>query len=226
MTANLFTHLGFPVVATSSRAIAAALGYDDHQGAPPAEMLAAAARVARSVTVPVTADLEGGYGLGAAELVDILIERGIVGLNLEDTDYATGSGLVPASEHASYLHAIKQAAQQRGVDLVLNARVDVYLQVQADPSEQLIEIEQRAKRYVDAGADCVFPIGIRSEAAIERLVDSVGMPINVMAYPKAPTPRRLAELGVARISLAGGLTTVACDALTEATKDLLTLVDT
>jgi len=97
--------------------------------------------------------------------------------------------------------------------------------VQADPSEQLTEIEQRAKRYVDAGADCVFPIGIRSEAAIERLVKSVGSPINVLAYAKATSPQRLAELGVARISTAGGLATVACDALTEATRSLLILVD-
>jgi 2-methylisocitrate lyase-like PEP mutase family enzyme len=212
-SARLFVELGFPVVATSSRAVAASLGYPDHQGAPPEEMLAANARIARAVAVPVTADVEAGYGMAATELVERLLESGIAGLNLEDFDYGAGSGLVDIERQADYLAEVKEAGRGAGVDLVLNARIDVFLHGGGDLGAQAAETERRARRYAEAGADCVFPLGLRSEQAIERLVKNAGAPVNILSYPGAPPLARLRDLGVARISFAGGLAEIALQAL-------------
>src|ERR1041385_1311854 len=125
-TARAVVAAGFPVVATSSGAVAAALGYEDHEGAPAEEMLAAAARIARGVDVPVTVDAEAGYGMEPAALVAALRDAGAAGCNLEDTDHATETRRDPGG-HAEWLRAVRQAAEAEGYPLVLNARVDVFL---------------------------------------------------------------------------------------------------
>ena len=154
-TARLVAEAGFPVVATSSAAVAESLGYADHQEAPAAEMFAAAARVVRAVDVPVTVDAEAGYGLPAAEFAARLARTGAVGCNLEDTDHAAG-GLAPAGRQAEYLAAVRAASP----DLVINARVDVF--VGADDEHAVLgEAVERARAYVAAGADCVYPILLR-----------------------------------------------------------------
>jgi len=193
---------GFPVVATSSGAVAAALGYEDHQGAPPGEMLAAAARISRSVTVPVTVDAEAGYGMSPSELVEALLRAEAAGCNLEDTDHAAGA-LVEPSRHAEWLAAVRQAAAERDYGLVINARVDVFLaDGGARPQSELLEESvARAGAYLAAGADCVFPILLHDESTIGAFVQAVEGPVNVLAMPGAPPVARLAELGVARVSL-------------------------
>src|SRR5499427_9538148 len=125
-TARAVVAAGYPVVATTSGGVAAALGYEDHEGAPGDEMLAAAARIARSVEVPVTVDAEAGYGMEPAELVAALREAGAAGCNLEDTEHATGS-LRDLGRHAEWLAAIRRAASEDGYRLVINARVDVFV---------------------------------------------------------------------------------------------------
>src|SRR5215468_1678035 len=125
-TARAVVAAGFPVVATSSGGVAATLGYEDHEGAPPGEMLAAAGRIARGVDVPVTIDAEAGYGMQPAELVAELRAVGAAGCNLEDSDYAAGS-LRDPGRHAEWLAAVRQAASADGYRLVINARVDVFL---------------------------------------------------------------------------------------------------
>src|SRR5215216_444213 len=125
-TARAVVAAGFPVVATSSGGVAATLGYEDHEGAPGDEMLAAAARIARSVEVPVTIDAEAGYGMEPAELVAALRSAGAAGCNLEDTDHTAGS-LRDPDRHAQWLRAVRQAAADDGYRLVINARVDVFL---------------------------------------------------------------------------------------------------
>ena len=129
---------GFPVVATTSGGVAAALGYEDHEGAPADEMLAAAARIARGVDVPVTVDAEAGYGMEPADLVAELRSMGAAGCNLEDSDYAAGS-LRDPDRHAEWLRAVRQAASEDGYPLVINARIDVFLGpflAGADPGTQ------------------------------------------------------------------------------------------
>jgi 2-methylisocitrate lyase-like PEP mutase family enzyme len=200
-SAHAVVAAGFPVVATSSAAVASSLGYPDHQGAPAAVMLAAAGRIARSVEVPVTVDAEAGYGMAPAELVDSLLAAGAAGCNLEDTDHVAG-GLAEVTRQATWLRAVRDAADARGYGLVINARVDVFHAGRSAPPtrEVLDDGIARGRAYLAAGADCVFPIVLWDEDAIAELTSAVGGPVNVMALPQAPPVARLAELGVARVS--------------------------
>src|SRR5512133_2213746 len=125
-TARAVAAAGFPVVATTSGGVAGALGYEDHEGAPGDEMLAAAARIARGVDVPVTVDAEAGYGMEPAELVAALRSAGAAGCNLEDTDHAAGR-LRDPDRQAEWLRAVRREASENGYGLVINARVDVFL---------------------------------------------------------------------------------------------------
>lgn len=207
--AKLVVAAGFPAVATSSAAVAESLGYADHQQAPAGEMLAAAARVAASVPVPVTVDAEAGYGLPAAELVDRLLAAGVVGCNLEDTDHAAG-GLVEPDTQAAWLAEVRAAAEQAGVPLVINARVDLFLGAGGDAAreaEVLDEAVRRARAYFAAGADCVYPILITGEETIRRFLAGVdNRPVNVLCQLGGRlAPATAARLGVARVSLATGL---------------------
>lgn len=197
-TARLVVEAGFPVVATTSAAVAESLGYADHEGAPAGEMFAVVDRIVRAVDVPVTVDAEAGYGLPAAEFAARLAETGAVGCNLEDTDHVSG-GLSPVSRQAEYLAAVRAAAP----DLVINARVDVFLG--ADDQEAVLDdAVSRARAYVAAGADCVYPILVRSAMLLKSFVDAVGAPVNAALLP-GMTVAELASAGVARISLGPGL---------------------
>jgi 2-methylisocitrate lyase-like PEP mutase family enzyme len=192
---------GFPVVATSSGAVAATLGYEDHQGAPAEEMLAAAARIARSVDVPVTVDAEAGYGMAPGDLVGALQNADAAGCNLEDTDHTTGY-LIETGVQADRLAAVRNAAAERDYGLVINARIDVFLADRgARPQQELLdEAVTRARSYRAAGADCVFPIFLSDPDTIAAFVEAVQAPVNILELPEAPPPTRLAELGIARIS--------------------------
>jgi 2-methylisocitrate lyase-like PEP mutase family enzyme len=206
-TARAVVTAGFPVVATTSGGVAATLGYDDHEGAPAGEMLAAAARIARSVDVPVTIDAEAGYGMEPAELVVALRSMGAAGCNLEDTDHATGS-LRDPDRHAEWLSAVRQAATKDGYGLVINARVDVFLGgflAGAGPGtqEELVpDALRRANAYLETGADCVFPIALWETGALRRFMSDVRGPVNVIRLPQMPPLAELAALGVARVSWA------------------------
>lgn len=202
-TAKAVEAAGFPAVATTSSGVAEALGYEDHQHTPPEEMLAAVGRIASAVDVPVTADLEGGYGLDPAELVRGMLEAGAVGLNFEDSEYAAGGGpLVDSEVQAERIAELRRAAADQGVEIVINARTDAYVRGLESPLEESV---RRGNLYREAGADCVFPILVKGEAEIERLVQELEAPLNVLLMPGAPAIPRLAELGVARISVGGGL---------------------
>jgi 2-methylisocitrate lyase-like PEP mutase family enzyme len=204
-TARAVVAAGFPVVATTSGGVAATLGYEDHEGAPGDEMLAAAGRIARGVEVPVTVDAEAGYGMEPSELVAELRSMGAAGCNLEDSDYAAG-GLRDPDRHAEWLRAVRQAASEDGYRLVINARIDVFLGgflAGAGPGtqEELVpEAVRRANAYLEAGVDCVFPITLWEADALRRFTSEVGGPVNVVRLPQAPSLAELAELGVARVS--------------------------
>jgi 2-methylisocitrate lyase-like PEP mutase family enzyme len=204
-TARAVVAAGFPVVATTSGGVAATLGYEDHEGAPADEMLAAAARIARGVQVPVTVDAEAGYGLEPAELVAALRSAGAAGFNLEDTEYPTGS-LRDPDRHAEWLRAVRQAASDDGYRPVINARIDIFLWrfLAGDgpgTQEELVpEALRRANAYLEAGVDCVFPIALWETDALRRFMSEVGGPVNVVRLPQAPPLAELAALGVARVS--------------------------
>ncbi|MEQ4718343.1 isocitrate lyase/phosphoenolpyruvate mutase family protein [Nonomuraea sp. B19D2] len=194
-SARAVQEAGFPAVATGSAAVAQVLGYEDGEGTPVGEMMAAIARIVRVVDVPVTADIERGYGLKPAELVERLAATGAVGCNIEDS---TAGALVDPGEQADFLAELRAAA---GQGLVVNARVDTYL-LGRTAREEAVE---RGRRYLAAGADCVYPIGLGDEDEIKALVSELGGPVNILFRPGLPAFERLAELGVARISFGGGL---------------------
>jgi 2-methylisocitrate lyase-like PEP mutase family enzyme len=168
-------------------------------------MLAAAARIARGVDVPVTVDAEAGYGMEPAELVAALRSAGAAGCNLEDSDYAAGS-LRDPDRHAAWLRAVREAASEDGYPLVINARIDVFLHpflAGAGPGtqEELVpDAVRRANAYLEAGVDCVFPITLWETDALRRFTSEVRGPVNVVRLPQAPSLAELAELGVARVS--------------------------
>jgi 2-methylisocitrate lyase-like PEP mutase family enzyme len=193
---------GFPAVATASAAVAPTLGYDDDEGTPPDEMFAAVARIAGAVGVPVTADIERGYRLPAAEIAARLAAAGAVGCNLEDSDPQTGE-LVSVEKQVEFLAGVRSAAS----DLVINARVDVFLHGSGSREERIAEAVRRGRAYVEAGADCVYPI-VADElglAEVRTFVDGIGAPVNVAFLPGGPSLAELAEAGVARISFGPGL---------------------
>jgi 2-methylisocitrate lyase-like PEP mutase family enzyme len=198
---------GFPVVATTSMGVAASLGYEDHERAPSEEMLATAGRIAGAVEVPVTVDAEAGYGMEPADLVAALKKMGAAGCNLEDTNHAAGELRDPV-EHAAWLRAVREVASDQSYGLVINARIDVFVAALASGSdgsqEELVsEALRRAHAYTEAGADCVFPIGLWERDALAAFVSQAAGPVNVLRIPPAPPQAELAELGLARVSYGG-----------------------
>jgi 2-methylisocitrate lyase-like PEP mutase family enzyme len=204
-TAKAVVAAGFPVVATTSGGVAESLGYQDHEGAPGDEMLAAAARIIRGVDVPVTVDAEAGYRMQPAELVAALRSAGAAGCNLEDTDYTAGS-LRDPDRHAEWLRAVREAASADDYPLVINARIDVFLGpflagAGAGTQEELVpDALRRAQAYLEAGVDCVYPITLWEEDALRSFMSGVRGPVNVVRLPQAPALAELAALGVARVS--------------------------
>ncbi|MGR4854256.1 isocitrate lyase/PEP mutase family protein [Streptomyces sp. LARHCF252] len=203
-SARVFAEAGFPALATPSAGVAASLGYEDGQ-VPPDEMFAAVARIVRAVDVPVSADVEGGYGLAPKELVERLLETGAVGCNLEDSEDGV---LKDPRAHADRLAEVRAAA---GGQLFVNARVDTFSCGVTDP-ERAIE---RAALYVAAGADCVYPIGAPPEV-LPLLRARIQGPINVGALTdEGPSPAELGARGATRITFGPGLQRRATRALRE-----------
>lgn len=198
-SAKVVVEAGFPAVATASAAITAMLGFPDGEGAPWVEMFAAAGRVAREVSVPVTVDAEAGYQLAPRDLVDQLLGIGAVGCNLEDSDHRSG-GLVEVGAQADYLAAVRAAAGDAGVPIVINARVDVWLPTSGiAPADRLGEAVRRGRRYREAGADCIYPIGVGRKVDVETLVAELPGPINGNTSDELDLAT-LKEIGVARVS--------------------------
>lgn len=201
-SARIFAKAGFAAIATTSGGVAQAVGYQDHEDAPAEEMIAAAARITRSVDIPVTVDFEAGYGLPAEEVAQRLVAIGAAGMNIEDTDHHSDAPLVEAEAHARRLADIKTAARAAGADLVLNARVDPFIQRVGTREEQLAEAIRRGKLYIEAGADSIYPIVVFDEEILSALVESLG-PINAMMIRgRSPSLARLKEIGVRRVTYA------------------------
>ncbi|MFH8347937.1 isocitrate lyase/phosphoenolpyruvate mutase family protein [Streptomyces sp. NPDC018045] len=209
-SARIFADAGFPALATPSAGVAASLGHADGS-TPPDEMFAAVARIVRAVDVPVTADLEAGYGLPARELVERIAATGAVGCNIEDGDSGTGA-LTDVERQADRLAEIRAVA---GDDLVVNARTDVFLRGAGggtDRAAQVAEAVRRGLRYAAAGADCVYPI-LAPPEVLRELADRIGLPVNALAVPGGPSPRELGAAGASRVTFGGGLHRQAMDSV-------------
>ena len=206
-SARIFEDAGFPAIATTSAGIAFSLGYPDGQRIPRDEMFARIARIAHAVKVPVTADIEAGYGStpeDAASATRELIHTGAIGMNLEDTSGDPAHPLLDVALAVEKIRAARAAATELGVPVVVNARTDVYLLGSGDLEAQYSEASQRLIAYRDAGADCVFAPGLKDAETIGRLVKDVRCPLNILVGPGMPAIPDLEKLGVARVSLGSG----------------------
>jgi 2-methylisocitrate lyase-like PEP mutase family enzyme len=221
LSARVFEDCGFAAIATTSAGIAYALGYPDGERLTRDEMAEATSRIASVVEVPVSADVEAGYGSSpeaAAETAREVIEAGAVGLNLEDaadpippgsdaaTAGATGEAFPLADLEAQLekIRAVVEAGRGAGVPLVVNARTDLYWRSLGDPEWRFGETVRRASAFLEAGADCVFVPGVTDAETISALAREIAGPLNVLAGPGVPPTFELAGLGVQRVSVGSG----------------------
>ena len=203
-SARIFEEAGFGAIATTSAGIAFTLGYPDGQRISRNEMLQAVSRIAAAMRVPVTADVEAGYGdrpEDAAQTALAVIESGAVGMNLEDASGHASHPLVDLQLQLEKIAAINESKRRTGVPIVLNARTDVYL-LEVGPAEKRYDQAlRRLAAFRDAGADCLFLPGLRDAATIGRTVKDLNFPLNILAGPGSPSVPELQQLGVARVSL-------------------------
>jgi 2-methylisocitrate lyase-like PEP mutase family enzyme len=206
-SARIVEEAGYPALATTSAGIAFSLGYPDGEKIPKEEMFARIGRIARAVKVPVSADVEAGYGdrpEDVAATATAVIESGAVGINLEDGTGDPSNPLEDLSLQAEKIRAVRERALKTGVLLVVNARTDVYLRAVLTEGERYGIALQRALAFRDAGADCVFVPGLGDLATIGRLVNEVKCPVNILAQVGYPPTAELEKVGVARVSLGSG----------------------
>jgi 2-methylisocitrate lyase-like PEP mutase family enzyme len=202
VSARLIEEAGFRAIATTSAGVAWALGYPDGERISRGEMLAVVRRIAASVRVPVTADVEAGYGPtpeAAAETARAVIAAGAVGLNLEDG--TNEGGLVDAALQMDRIRAVREAGAGARVSIVINARTDAFEVKHWSPAERFAAAVRRANEYRAAGADCLFVPHVSDAQTIGQLAREIHGPLNVIAGPPAPSIPELDRLGVRRASL-------------------------
>jgi 2-methylisocitrate lyase-like PEP mutase family enzyme len=224
-SARVIEMAGAMAIATTSAGVSWSLGCGDGQNLRREEMLEAIRRIVRAVTVPVTADIESGYGSGSVhdvgEIVHDLVGIGVVGINLEDSPGRDERTLLDPDAHADRIRAARAAALAAGGDLVINARTDVYLLEDGAPDERFDAAVRRANLYRAAGADCLFVPGVIDRATIVALLDAIDGPLNIMAMPGAPSTSQLGQLGVARVSVGPAIAKAALATTRRAARELL-----
>ncbi len=206
-SARILEEAGFPAIATTSAGIAFSLGYPDGQRISREEMIARIGRIARAVKVPVSADIEAGYGSSpdeAARTTRELIEAGAIGMNLEDASDRRDQPLLNLQLAVAKIKAVREAAAQLRAPIVVNARTDVFMLPGGNPDADYAEAVRRLVAFRDAGADCVFAPGLKDADTIGRLAKAVECPLNILAVPGAPSISELGKLGVARVSIGSG----------------------
>jgi 2-methylisocitrate lyase-like PEP mutase family enzyme len=222
--ALLLESLGYPAIATASASVAFSNGYNDGENIPFTDLLTLLKKITKSVNVPVTADIEKGYAGNDGQLqenIKLLIDAGIAGINIEDTDNKTGS-LHPVELQCNKIRLIRKVSGEMGIPIFINARTDVYLREKnfTTAEAKLNEIIKRGLAYKEAGADGFFPIALRQEEDIKELIAQLKLPINIITIPGIPDLKTLNNLGVARVSLGPSLLKIAIRAMKELTQQL------
>jgi 2-methylisocitrate lyase-like PEP mutase family enzyme len=201
--ARVLEKKGYPAVATASAAISASLGYRDGEKIRRATMLDLVGRIARSVAVPVTADIEAGYAATLSELeesIEQVIDCGVVGVNIEDSVGGEGN-LRAVDAQCERIATIRETAERLGLHLVINARTDIFLSpMRADGERAMEETVTRALAYAGAGANCVYPVGPGDEVTVRRLRERIASPLNILGSPSAAPLAVLRAIGVNRVS--------------------------
>jgi len=222
-SARVFEDAGFPAIATSSAGIMVSHGYPDGEQMPRRELLAAVARIAQRLTVPLSADVVAGYGASpqaVEKTIEMVLDAGAVGVNLEDL-HPSHDRLYRVDAQVRRLEAVRRAAAKRDVPLVINARTDAFRHAPGEEPERLREAVRRASAYRDAGADCVYPMGLRDAAAISAFVEALHCPVNVMIRPGLPPLADLERAGVKRVSFGPAASYAALGLLRRSAKELL-----
>jgi 2-methylisocitrate lyase-like PEP mutase family enzyme len=224
VSARILEECGHPAIATSSAAVAFSLGYPDGQRISRHEMLEVAGRIARAVEIPVTADLEAGYGTTVKDMVETVkaaIAVGVVGMNLEDVTGDYESSLVDLPLQVEKIRAICETAKSLGVPFVLNARTDIYLMPIGPESTRFERTVERLRAYRDAGASCLFAPCLYDRETIAKLVKAVESPVNILANPACPPIAELEKIGVARVSAGSGIMRAALGLVRRIGKEML-----
>lgn len=199
-SANLAVAAGFAALTVGSHPMADSVGKPDGEGMSFDDVVARVSQITAAVDVPVSVDVESGYALDGASLIDGLLAAGAVGLNIEDTVHSEGKRLRSSAEHAELVGALRSAADAAGVHVVVNARTDLFLRNDGDDADRVDRAIARLAEAAQAGADVLYPVGRHEPDTLRRLAAELPLPINAIAIPEADDPAAFGPLGVARIS--------------------------
>lgn len=199
-SARLATDAGFAALTVGSHPLADSIGKPDGEGMSFDDVLARVAQITAAVDVPVSVDIESGYGLPAARLIEGLLSVGAVGLNIEDTVHSEGKRLRSAGEHAELVGALRSAADAAGVHVVVNARTDLFLRSDGDEFDRIDRAVARLTEAAAAGADVLYPVGRHDPETLRRLASELPLPVNAIVLPDQDDPASFGPLGVGRIS--------------------------
>jgi 2-methylisocitrate lyase-like PEP mutase family enzyme len=216
-SARLAVDAGFAALTVGSHPVADSVGKEDGEGMSFEDVVTRVAQITAAVEVPVSVDIESGYGESASRLIGGLLEAGAVGLNIEDTVHREGKRLRSSSEHAEFVGALRKAADEAGVHVVVNARTDLFMRQDGDESDRVDRAIARLRESAAAGADVLYPVGFHDAETLRRLASELPLPINAIGRPDQDDPASFGPLGVARVSFGPFLQW----ALSQRVKDLL-----
>ena len=222
-SARVFENAGFPAIATSSAGLLVSLGYPDGEAIPRDEFVSAVGRIAKVLSVPLSVDVVAGFGKTSKVVlttVRAILKAGAIGINIEDFEHSTKK-LFPIGRQAENVKAIRKLGETTGIPLVINARTDAFRFAEGDDEQRLKEAIRRTSAYRDAGADCVYPMGLVNADTISRFVKAVDFPTNVMVRKGLPPVSELERLGVARVSFGPSPAYAAMGLLKRAAKEVL-----
>lgn len=216
-SARLAVAAGFAALTVGSYPVAESIGKSDGEGMTFDDLLARVRQITAAIDVPLSVDIESGYGQTPGRLVEGLLDAGAVGLNIEDTVHSEGGRLRSSGEHAELVGALRAAADSAGVHIVINARTDLFLGQHGDEADRVDRAIARLAEAAEAGADSLYPVGRLDPDTLRRLATELPLPINAIAMPDQDDPASFGPLGVGRISFGPFLQSV----LTARTKEVL-----
>src|SRR5215212_10039975 len=199
-SAKLAVDAGFVALTVGSHPVADSIGKADQEGMTFDDVITRVKQITAAVDVPVSVDIESGYGETAARLIEGLLEAGAVGLNIEDTVHRENGRLRSSAEHAELVGALRKAADAAGVHVVINARTDLFLRQDGDESDRVDRAIARLKEAGAAGADSLYPVGRHEPDVMRHLTSELPLPVNAIALPDKDDPSSFGPLGVGRIS--------------------------
>jgi 2-methylisocitrate lyase-like PEP mutase family enzyme len=199
-SARLAVGEGFAALTVGSHPMADSVGKADNEGMSFDDVVARVAQITAAVDVPVSVDIESGYGQQPSRLIEGLLQAGAVGLNIEDTVHGEGGRLRSSTEHAELVSALRAAADESGVHVVINARTDLFLRKDGEESDRVDRAIARLTEVAAAGADVLYPVGRHDPDTLRRLTSELPLPVNAIGLPDQDDPASFGPLGVARVS--------------------------